>query len=146
MFAGLFGIFRVSAVETQRRERDSNPRRLSPQQFSRLPQSTTLPSLRGENTAVTRVDTNFFLESIGQWCSFLIFKRRVKMSRPVMSLRTSAAFNYILSLFSKIDIIKRKDSLLSFRKPICYAVMTSVGAIGHEIGDSLASISFLKKG
>jgi hypothetical protein len=30
-----------------RRERDSNPRRLSPQRFSRPPQSTTLPSLQG---------------------------------------------------------------------------------------------------
>ena len=60
MLAGLFGILRVSAVETKRRERDSNPRMLSHQQFSRLPQSTTLPSLRGENTAVARVDTNFF--------------------------------------------------------------------------------------
>ena len=31
----------------KRRERDSNPRRLSPQRFSRPPQSTTLPSLLG---------------------------------------------------------------------------------------------------
>jgi hypothetical protein len=44
----------------KRRERDSNPRMLSHQQFSRLPQSTTLPSLRGENTALARVDTNIF--------------------------------------------------------------------------------------
>ena len=33
----------------KRRARDSNPRRLSPQQFSRLPQSTTLPALRCKN-------------------------------------------------------------------------------------------------
>ena len=32
-----------------RRERDSNPRRLAPQRFSRPPQSTTLPSLQGQN-------------------------------------------------------------------------------------------------
>ena len=31
-----------------RRERDSNPRRFDPQQFSRLPQSTTLPTLRAQ--------------------------------------------------------------------------------------------------
>lgn len=34
----------------ERRVRDSNPRRLSPQQFSRLPQSTALPTLRRKNT------------------------------------------------------------------------------------------------
>ena len=33
-----------------RRERDSNPRRLAPQRFSRPPQSTTLPSLHGKNS------------------------------------------------------------------------------------------------
>ena len=33
-----------------RRERDSNPRRLAPQRFSRPPHSTALPSLRGKNT------------------------------------------------------------------------------------------------
>jgi hypothetical protein len=33
-----------------RRKRDSNPRRYDPQQFSRLPQSTTLPFLRRKNT------------------------------------------------------------------------------------------------
>jgi hypothetical protein len=32
-----------------RRERDSNPRRLSPQRFSRPPHSTALPSLRAQN-------------------------------------------------------------------------------------------------
>ncbi len=32
-----------------RRVRDSNPRRCNPQQFSRLPQSTTLPTLRRKN-------------------------------------------------------------------------------------------------
>jgi len=32
----------------QRRKRDSNPRYLAVQQFSRLPQSTTLPFLRGQ--------------------------------------------------------------------------------------------------
>ncbi len=32
-----------------RRVRDSNPRNLSVQQFSRLPQSTTLPTLRGKS-------------------------------------------------------------------------------------------------
>ena len=33
---------------TLRRDRDSNPRSLSAQRFSRPPQSTTLPSLRGQ--------------------------------------------------------------------------------------------------
>ena len=32
-----------------RRERDSNPRKCYLQQFSRLPQSTALPSLRAQN-------------------------------------------------------------------------------------------------
>ncbi len=34
----------------QRRVRDSNPRTCNSQQFSRLPQSTALPSLRGKST------------------------------------------------------------------------------------------------
>ena len=33
-------------MSTQRRKRDSNPRRCDPQQFSRLPHSTTLPFLQ----------------------------------------------------------------------------------------------------
>ena len=36
-----------------RRERDSNPRNLTVQRFSRPPHSTTLPSLRGENKVRT---------------------------------------------------------------------------------------------
>ena len=34
---------------SQRRARDSNPRTCNSQQFSRLPQSTTLPALRGKS-------------------------------------------------------------------------------------------------
>ncbi len=45
-----------TGVQKWRRERDSNPRRLSPQRFSRPPQSTALPSLRvlGVNLKVSR--------------------------------------------------------------------------------------------
>src|SRR5690606_35202561 len=42
MFTG----FWWNLVHSQRRKRDSNPRRCDPQQFSRLPQSTTLPFLQ----------------------------------------------------------------------------------------------------
>ena len=42
-----------------RRERDSNPRCLAAQRFSRPPQSTTLPSLR-----VQKYDTFFYLPNI----------------------------------------------------------------------------------
>ena len=51
------GIKKTYKVEIQhlvgsllRRERDSNPRSLSAQRFSRPPQSTTLPSLLRRNT------------------------------------------------------------------------------------------------
>ena len=45
-------IIRVLAyflLEMMRRKRDSNPRTCNSQQFSRLPQSTTLPALRGKS-------------------------------------------------------------------------------------------------
>ena len=41
---------RGNSIMVLRRERDSNPRRLAPQRFSRPPHSTALPSLRGKNT------------------------------------------------------------------------------------------------
>ena len=40
--------------------RDSNPRTCNSQQFSRLPQSTTLPTLRRENTYTELRTKNFF--------------------------------------------------------------------------------------
>ncbi len=40
----------------QRRVRDSNPRYLSVQQFSRLPQSTTLPTLRDKSSNTLNTD------------------------------------------------------------------------------------------
>ena len=42
MFTG----FWWNLTHSQRRKRDSNPRRYYPQQFSRLPQSTALPFLQ----------------------------------------------------------------------------------------------------
>ena len=42
----------------QRRERDSNPRTLAGQRFSRPPRSTTLPSLRGKDNIILE---NYFL-------------------------------------------------------------------------------------
>ena len=39
----------LSDAHIKRRERDSNPRTCYSQQFSRLPQSTALPSLRRKN-------------------------------------------------------------------------------------------------
>lgn len=48
-----------------RRKRDSNPRNLSVQQFSRLPQSTTLPFLRRKSNA-NFVFPNFCLLGFGK--------------------------------------------------------------------------------
>ena len=51
----------------QRRERDSNPRRLSPQRFSRPPHSTALPSLRRKNrgtgSSKKKILKNYFIIS-----------------------------------------------------------------------------------
>jgi hypothetical protein len=49
-----------------RRARDSNPRTCNSQQFSRLPQSTTLPALRGKSKG-----SNFVEQKIVT--SFLFF-------------------------------------------------------------------------
>jgi hypothetical protein len=47
---------------TRRRERDSNPRRLAPQRFSRPPHSTALPSLRRKSTVTGYLSQKFVLK------------------------------------------------------------------------------------
>ena len=51
----------TGAIMFWRRERDSNPRTCNSQRFSRPPQSTTLPSLRGQNYSNGTIFKRLFL-------------------------------------------------------------------------------------
>jgi hypothetical protein len=54
----------------KRRERDSNPRKLSLQRFSRPPHSTALPSLRRKSKVTGFLDQkNLFRAFVGQFTS-----------------------------------------------------------------------------
>ena len=75
VFAGLFGIFRVSAIETQRRVRDSNPRYLSVQQFFPMgPQSPDRRNLGNSICLKPIISINGFEELLALKCHRLRFK------------------------------------------------------------------------
>ena len=90
----------------QRRERDSNPRYLAVQRFSRPPQSTTLPSLQNSHTRVlvfkSDAKLRLIFESASVWTTFF-------------HLRLFFIWKQLLTLFS-ILLIKPIYKLFIFAK------------------------------
>ena len=96
----------------QRRERDSNPRRYYPQRFSRPPQSTTLPSLRGQKykkNVCTQEKTAF---------NFYFIDASVMHSKPAIYRLTGESHRLfvIFQGIKNVPLPNRKIIFYVFRK------------------------------
>ena len=111
----------ISQVLRLRRERDSNPRSLSAQRFSRPPQSTTLPSLqRAQNTR--------FSKSAAKVQQILDI-RKFFCKKMVECLQFSVLLVLFGHLFDGRDIvvILRCNLLnIAFMLRICYVYVTYI--------------------
>ena len=113
MFAGLFGIFRVSAVETQRRGRDSNPRYLSVHTLSKRARSTTLTPL-----LIWILDTGYWVLGNGT--------AELKNLRPELSISYHTKFSPQYSVLSpQSSVLSLQSSVLSPQSSV-FSLQSSV--------------------
>ena len=111
----------ISQVLRLRRERDSNPRSLSAQRFSRPPQSTTLPSLQ-------RIQNTRFSKSAAKVQQILDI-RKFFCKKMVECLQFSVLLVLFGHLFDGRDIvvILRCNLLnVAFMLRICYVYVTYI--------------------